>query len=181
MKKKNIALCGLLLFPSTTLAVDWKTTATDILQFSAGIITAFALHEAGHALAAHVYGEKIEWHGSGLGSEWECLYPCRNIENVAIAGNLTTAVVGESLLHLPFRGQYINGIQAFNLMNPIAYAVRDYKTADGYGDYRYVDDQLQTAIALHAYSVGYRHFSDRLWGVSIVPGGAQFNFNLKFN
>ena len=54
MKTKNILFCGLLLLPSASQATDWKAITVDVLQFSAGVITAFALHEAGHAVAARV-------------------------------------------------------------------------------------------------------------------------------
>jgi len=175
---RNVAIAFVMFFGMTSVHADWKDTASDVLLFAAGLTTSFAIHEAGHALAARYYGEKLDWHGSGFDSEWSCRYPCQHIEQVAISGNLSTAIVGEALLRLPNNYRYmpfIDGMQAFDTMNPITYAIKSASEDGGYGDYRNVGESVQIALAIHAASIGYRQFSERLWAVSVVPHGMQFN------
>ena len=164
-----------MIFFTTSAHADWKDSVREVFFFATGIVTSFAVHEAGHALAARAYGEKLDWHGSGFNSEWSCRYPCWHIEQVSVAGNLSTAIVGEMLLRLP--GDYrhtpfVDGMQAFNTINPITYDFKNASEDGGHGDYRSVDESAQVALALHAASIGYRQFSGRLW--TIVPHGVQF-------
>ena len=67
------------------------------------------------------------------------------------------------------------GMQAFNTMNPVTYAIKNASEDGGYGDYRNVDESVQITLAIHAASIGYRQFSQRLWNISIAPHGVQFN------
>jgi len=175
---RNAAAILAMISVTTPAHADWKDSVRDGFLFATGIVASFAIHEAGHALAARYYGEKLDWHGSGFDSEWSCRYPCRNIEQVAIAGNLSTSIVGEALLYLPNEYRhtpFVDGMQAFNMVNPISYAIKNAREDDGYGDYRNVDESIQIALAIHAASIGYRQFSERLWNISIVPHGVQFN------
>ena len=152
---------------------DWKTALRDSSLFAAGIVASLVVHEAGHALAAHSRGERLDWNGS----EWSCRSPCQNIEQVSLAGNLSTAIVGEALLRLPMdyrHTPFVDGMQVYNAVNPIAYAVKSARQDGGYRDYRNVNESMQVALAIHAASVGYRQFSKRLWAVSVVPHGVQF-------
>lgn len=164
-----------LVFITAPAHSDWKESVRDGFLFAAGITTSFVVHEAGHALTARAYGEKLDWHGSGFNSEWVCRYPCHNIEQISVAGNLSTAIVGETLLYLPYKNAFVDGMQAFNALNPIAYAYKDSTTSGGYEDYRAVDDRIQIALAIHAASIGYRQFSERVWNFAVVPHGIKFN------
>ena len=143
----------------------------------------FAVHEASHELTARAYGEKLTWSGG----KWLCRAPddnapCENLEKVALAGTLSTAILGESLLRLPSKYRYtpfVDGMQTFNALNPIQYAYTDSVTARGYEDYRYVDDRIQIALAIHAASIGYRQFSDRAWRFFVAPRGVQLSVTFK--
>lgn len=158
---------------------DWKEDVTDALLYVSGIVVGLAVHEVSHELAARHYGEELTWNDGG----WLCRNqrddaPCNNLKKVAIAGNLGTAVVGEVLLHLPSKYRqtiFVDGIQTFNTINPITYAYKDASTNGGYLDYRYVDNRVQIALAIHAASIGYRQFSKRTWNISVVPRGVQFS------
>jgi hypothetical protein len=176
--RKKAAIAILIAAVTSPAQADWKESVRDGFLFAAGITTSFVVHEAGHALTARSYGEKLDWHGSGFNSHWSCRYPCRNIEQVAVAGNLSTAIVGESLLYIPAEyrhSPFVDGMQMFNTINPITYTYEDSTTSGGYRDYRNVDDRIQIALAIHAASIGYRQFSDRLWNVAVVPRGIKFN------
>ena len=104
--------------------------------------------------------------------------PCENIEKVALAGNLGTAIFGEALLYLPAKYKntsLVDGMQMFNTVNPVFYAYKDATTSGGYLDYRYVDNRVQNVIAVHAATIGHRQFSERTWRFFVTHRGIQFN------
>lgn len=162
-----------------SVSADWKENVIDSVLFVSGIVVSFAVHEASHELAARYYGEDLKWVGDG----WVCrtqdgLNPCNNLKKVALAGNLGTAILGESLLTLPDKYKntsFVDGMQMFNAVNPISYSYKDATTSGGYLDYRYVDNRVQAILAVHAASIGYRQFSKRLWNIAVAPRGVQFN------
>ena len=167
----------ILLFPLSADA-DWKEKTLDVVLFASGVVVSFVVHEVSHELTARAYGEKLDWELNGFATKSYCRSPCEHIDKIAIAGNLSTAILGESLMYLPAKYKYtpfVDGMQAYNVENPIGYAYRDSITPGGYGDYRYVDDRAQIALAIHAASIGYRQFSKRFWSVVVVPRGLQFN------
>jgi hypothetical protein len=171
---RNVAIIFAMLISTTPAKADWKEVASNYFFFAAGIATSFIVHEAAHELTARAYGERLDWQDG----KWICNYPCPDLDKIALAGNLSTAILGESLLYLPDKYRntpYVDGMQTFNTVNPIAYAYKDSTTSEGYGDYRHVDDRIQIALAIHAASIGYRQFSDRLWNVAVVPRGIKFN------
>jgi hypothetical protein len=134
------------------------------MQFILGLLTGVAVHETGHKLTARYYGENIEWQNNG----WLCRAPCTNIKEIAIAGNLATAIVGEALLKLPkeyCETSFIDGLQTFNTLEPIRYSL----LPDNYGDYKYVSEDKENLIALHAVSIGWRQFNERARKWMIVP------------
>ena len=166
----NKLLLAALLVTSGGAQAGWFE---DTLKFAAGLAAGVAVHELGHVVIARAYGERLEWSGG----EWECRAPCRNIDKVALAGNLTTAIVGEALLHTSFRGAFVDGVQTFNTVNPISYAYKNATTAGGYLDYRGVDDRVQIALALHAASIGYRHAADGKWRFGVAGRSVQWSIN----
>jgi hypothetical protein len=172
-------LALLLALVTESAKADWKAKTIDVLLYASGIVVSLAVHEAAHELTASAYGEKLTWSDG----EWICrnqsdTAPCENIDKVAIAGNLSTAILGESLMFLPARYRYtpfVDGMQTFNAVNPVVYAYKDSVTSGGHLDYRYVDDNVQIAIAIHAASIGYRQFSDRTRYIFVTPRSVQFN------
>ena len=171
MTKMKHAIIILFLF-TTPAQADWKDTVWKGFFVAAGFVSGFVVHELSHELTARAYGEKLRWEGLS----WVCEYPCENIDNIALAGNLGTAIVGEALLHLPDKYRYtpfVDGMQVFNTLNPIGYAIQDSLTTGGYQDYRYVDNRIQVAIAIHAATIGYRQFSERAWNFVVTQRGVQ--------
>ena len=153
---------------------DWKEKAVDVLLFASGMVVSFAVHEASHELVARSYGEKLDWNDA---NEWSCRLPCKHHDKVAIAGNLSTAILGESLLYLPSKYRYmpfVDGMQTYNTSNPISYLYLNSRSKDGYGDYMYLDknmDNVITSLAIHAASIGYRQFSERTWRFFVIKNG----------
>lgn len=134
---------------------------SDALQFAAGLAAGLAVHELGHIIVAHAYGEKLSLEGTTL----ECKWPCKHYDKVALAGNLSTALIGEALLHTDLRGSFIDGMQTWNTINPIQYHAADTRSRHGHYDYAAVDDRVQLALAIHAASIGYRHVAQGRWRV----------------
>ena len=171
---KTILALILFLFAVPSQA-DWKDKVVDVLLFASGVIVSYAVHEVSHELTARAYGEKLTWKDG----KWRCWTPdnsaqCEDLSKVALAGNLGTAILGESLLYLPEKYRYtpfVDGMQTWNSTNPIRYAYSDATTTGGYADYRYVDDRIQVALAIHAASIGYRQFSDRAWKFFVTKNG----------
>lgn len=164
-------LLALVLLVPACCKADWKDTVSDTFLFITGIAASFAIHELGHELTARAYGEKLDWHPNN-GLEWSCQQQCKNIKSVEIAGNVATAITGELLLLLPNReNPFIDGMQAFNSINPIAYAYKDARSP--YGDYANVNDSAQIALAVHAATIGHRQFSNRLWSIHPREKGIQ--------
>lgn len=131
----------------------------DALFFGSGLAAGLAVHELGHIVAAHAYGEKLDWRDG----QWECRYPCDDLSKVAIAGNVASVLVGETLLHTSYRGSFVDGLQTWNTLNPVRYAIKDSRSHHGYLDYANANDKAQIAIAIHAASIGYRHVNNGHW------------------
>ena len=95
-----------------------------------------------------------------------------------LASDSTIASVGANLFFPAVLGVLVvmGALFAFNAVNPIGYAIRDSVTSGGYGDYRHVDDRIQFALAIHGASIGYRQFSERMWGMSVERNRIQLSF-----
>lgn len=170
MKYKNCALLLLSLLPVNPARADW---IDDALLFAGGLAAGFVVHELGHELAARAYGEKLEWYDGKL----TCRWPCHDLDKIALAGNLATAITGEILLHTQYRNTFVDGVQTFNTVNPISYAYKDSVTPGGYGDYANVNDTTQIALAIHAASIGYRHVAGGKWRFDIAGRRVQWSIN----
>jgi hypothetical protein len=170
MKLKLIIAMLFLLATVLPARADWFE---DAVLFATGFVSGVIVHELGHELTARAYGEKLAWRGT----QWTCTYPCDDIENIALAGNLATAIVGETLLHLPYKNAFVDGMQTFNTMRPILYALEDAVFPSGHLDYRYVDDRVQLVLAIHAASLGYRHTQQGRWRIGTTGRSLQFSRN----
>lgn len=160
-----------LLLVTGTARAGWLE---DAVHFGTGLAAGFVVHELGHIVTARAYGEKMEW----AGISWTCRAPCGDYSKIAVAGNLASVVLGESLLHTPYRNAFVDGLQTWSTLNPMRYAIKDAQSQQGYRDYYYVDDRVQIALALHAASIGYRHLSKGNWRVGV--GARSISFSRDF-
>ena len=157
---------------------DWKENVIDAFMFVAGIATSHAVHEIGHELTARAYGEKLDWPRM----EWTCRPPCTHHDKIAMAGNISTAILGEALFLLPAiykHTPFVDGMQTFNTINPIAYLYKQETETGGYGDYQNLSDdykKYEVALAIHAATIGYRQLSDRLWSITVAPRHIHFTY-----
>ncbi len=186
----NLGICArvffLLLFLSSTAnAKEKESTTLSVLKFSAGVISAYALHETGHALAAGITGTEIEW---GLGTYNQPLGFTEQADNdaagalVHASGLLTQTITSEIILQsdsVDKNDAFVRGIMAWNIINPILYALDywwirstnkqegSYYQGDLQGFEHYTDEQTANLFAatiavLTAYQ-GYRFVKTQTW------------------
>jgi hypothetical protein len=95
-------------------------------KFGGGIIAAYALHEAGHEVAARLTNNDIDWQLDGTSPTWR-----ENIDNdtdgliVHSAGLLTQIAVSEIILQSDINknDSFVRGAMLWNIFNPIVYAI----------------------------------------------------------
>lgn len=100
-----------------------------LLKFGTGIITAYALHEAGHAMAGFLTGTDIEW---GLGTYNQPLGFKEDADCdtdgmiVHAAGLMTQVAVSEIILQsesIDNNSNLMRGMMLWNIVNPIVYSL----------------------------------------------------------
>ncbi len=100
-----------------------------ILKFGTGVITAYALHEVGHAAAGYLTGTDIEW---GLGTYNQPLGFEENADCdsdgmiVHAAGLLTQLTASEIILQsesISNNSNFVRGMMFWNIVNPIVYSL----------------------------------------------------------
>ena len=155
------------------------------LKFGTGIITAYALHEVGHATAGYLTGTDIEW---GLGTYNQPLGFKEDAGNdtdgmiVHASGLLTQVAVSEIILQsesVDNNSNLVRGMMFWNIINPIVYALdywfirRTNKESDTtyQGDIEgfenYTDDTSANIFAAGMLAVaafqGYRYIKTQTW------------------
>lgn len=100
-----------------------------LLKFGTGVITAYALHEVGHATAGYLTGTDIEW---GIGTYNQPLGFEEDADSdsdgmiVHAAGLLTQVAVSEIILQsesIDNNSNLVRGMMFWNIINPIVYAL----------------------------------------------------------
>lgn len=103
--------------------------AISLLKFGTGVITAYALHEVGHATAGYLTGTDIEW---GIGTYNQPLGFKEDADSdsdgmiVHAAGLLTQIAVSEIILQsesIDNNSNLVRGMMFWNIINPIVYAL----------------------------------------------------------
>lgn len=178
-------LLALFILPTSVRADEPEPAAMAGLKFATGIISAYALHETGHALAASLTDTHIEW---GVGSYNQPLGFTERAENdtngkiLHSAGLVTQLVTSEIILQsdsIDKNDSFVRGMMAWNIVNPIVY-VLDYwvfhRTNQRHGDRYQGDIQgfehyssekeanlfAATVAALTVYQ-GYRYVKTQTW------------------
>jgi hypothetical protein len=120
-----IALITLPFLINRCHASDWKI---ETLKFGTGIITAYALHETGHAAAAWVTGTDMEWntntYNQPLGFTEHAEHNGSGMF-VHSAGLLTQVGSSEIILQseIDKNDSFVRGMMAWNVINPIVYSL----------------------------------------------------------
>lgn len=100
-----------------------------LLKFATGMVSAYALHETGHALAANLTGTKLKW---GLGTYNQPLGFTEYAESdnagmlVHGAGLTTQILCSETILQsdsIDKTDSFVQGMMFWNIINPVIYAL----------------------------------------------------------
>ena len=134
-KRSNHFLLGLTVF--FIIGVIGKTgwceendiKLNDVLKFSAGLVSAFMIHEGAHALVGGITGTDIDWE---IGNYNQPLAytadPDSDAEGFALfsAGLLTQVIGSEIILQvdkIDKNDAYVRGMMTWNILNPILYSL----------------------------------------------------------
>ena len=138
-----VHLTSMGLIPRDLIADTRESKTLALLKFGTGMITAYALHETGHAVSAGLTGTDIEW---GVGTYNQPLGFKENADNdtagmiVHASGLVTQILSSEVILQseaIDKNDSFVRGMMAWNIFNPILYAL-DYwvlrRTNQQYGN-----------------------------------------------
>jgi hypothetical protein len=155
------------------------------LKFAGGVLTAYAVHESGHILAAAITGTELTWEA---GTYNQPLGFTENAETDSAglalhsAGLITQAISGEVILQtdrIDKNDDFVRGMMAWNIINPIIYTFdywfihRANQSAKGtfQGDIKgvehYSNESLANGFALSMAAIaafqGYRYLQTQSW------------------
>lgn len=114
---------------SKARAEETWITFDSVLRFSAGIITAFSIHEAAHALVAELTDNDIDWE---IGNYNQPLgfteHGTSDTKGLALySAGLFSQVVGSEIIlqtgRIEKNGAFVRGMMAWNILNPILYSL----------------------------------------------------------
>jgi len=170
-----------------------------ILKYSAGVASAFMIHEGAHLVAAEATGTEIDWE---LGNYNQPLAYTEQADDdtdgliINSSGLVAQALASEVILQVDSidkNDDFVRGMMHWNILNPIFYAL-DYwffhitndQTPDGYqGDIQgiehYSDEKTANMFAASLVAVagiqGYRFLKTQDWAPDWLKDEAQ---NLNF-
>jgi len=121
----------------------------EILKFSAGVVSAFMIHEGSHYLAAEMTGTDMDWE---LGNYNQPIGYTEKADNdtdgaIVSSAGLMSQVIGSEIVldvdRIDKNDSFVRGMMTWNILNPIFYAL-DYwfihVTNDSTGDGGYQGD-----------------------------------------
>ena len=123
----------------TILAVPWMSAAhaqdveesrgMSVLKFTSGVISAYAYHEVGHALAAAATNTDMEW---GVGTYNQPLGFTEKADSdssgfLVHASGLTTQLIASEIIlqadSIDKNDNFVRGMMFWNIINPLIYAI----------------------------------------------------------
>ena len=165
---------------------------SSILKFSAGIVTAFAIHEGSHALVAGLTNTDMHWeigtYNQPIGFTESADSDGKGLA-VNSAGLISQAIGSEYILQvdkIDKNSAYVRGMMAWNILNPILYAL-DYRffritnkengntyQGDLEGIERYSNEPTANGFALSMTAIaifqGYRFLKTQSWASAWLKG-----------
>jgi hypothetical protein len=173
-------------------AAERDTRYISVLKFSAGIITAFAIHEGAHELVGELTHSDLHWE---LGNYNQPMAFTEHADSdakaVAInsAGLLSQTVGAEVILRvdkIDKNDDFVRGMMTWNVVNPISYAL-DYwffhrsnrqngsmYQGDIQGIEHYTNEPTANAFALSVAAIavlqGYRFLKTQSWAPDWLQG-----------
>ncbi|NNG01816.1 MAG: hypothetical protein HKM93_20690 [Desulfobacteraceae bacterium] len=143
----------------TTAAVHGEESKlAAALKFTAGVATAYAIHEGAHAAAAAYTGTELEWEVGTYNQPIGFTENARDDTSGLIihaSGLITQAAAGEIILQwdrLDKNDNFTRGMMVWNIINPIIYAL----------DYWLIGQANQTSDSSFQGDIqGVEHYSDK--------------------
>ncbi|MBN1473818.1 MAG: hypothetical protein JW914_04320 [Syntrophaceae bacterium] len=117
-----------LLIVSSARADDNSIKATSVVKFAGGIVSAYFIHEAAHALVAGATGTSMNWKGGDITQPIQFTeHTSNHTKGFAInsAGLLAQMATSEFILlndKIDKNDSYVRGIMLINILNPLVYA-----------------------------------------------------------
>lgn len=193
----------IVLIAIATQANAGDSRLTDSFKFLTGLITAYSIHEVGHATAAWATNTELVWasgtYNQPLGFEDRA---SSNIDGAIVhaSGLAVQVFLSEAVLqsNIDKNTPFVRGMMLFNIVNPILYALDywflrntngesgDYYQGDIEGFEHYSDEQSANILAAGMLAIaanqGYRFLKTQTW----TPGwmrrdDIQFNFTATGN
>lgn len=187
-----IALVLLAFQPFGANAGEEGITSRSVLKFSAGLITAFSIHEASHALVAGLTDTDIDWE---LGNYNQPIafteQGTSDSKGFALySAGLVSQVIGSEIIlntdRIDKNDAFVRGMMAWNIINPVLYSLdywfirRSNKEKGGtyQGDMEGIEHYSNEATAngfalsmvgIAAYQ-GYRFLKTQSWAPDWIKG-----------
>ncbi len=125
-----------------------------MIEWLAGILVGFMIHEGAHIAVADMnggnitYNQNIEWTYIGL-----------NQKSVAIAGLAAQAITSEILLRRDYQTNFTKGWLTYNVGNTLSYALQN-ELRGGYRDLANFTQEeargIEAVMLVHSYTVAKR-------------------------
>ena len=165
---------------------DLSAQLGEVLKFSAGVISAFMIHEGAHYLAGEMTGTDIDWE---VGNYNQPIGYTEQAENdtdgvIVNSAGLVSQVIGSEIIlqvdRIDKNDNFVRGMMTWNILNPVFYAL-DYwfihitndRTGDGgyQGDIQgieyYSSEQSANVFAASMVAIagiqGYRFLKTQDW------------------
>ena len=178
--------------PPPLYAGEGDLTAASLLKFVGGMVTAFSLHEGGHALAGVITDTDMEWE---LGTYNQPILFVENSDTrtdgfiINSAGFLFQTAGAETILQVDKINKndaFVRGMMTWNIINPILYALDywlfhftsdpnaptyegDLQGLEYYSD-KTTADIVAAAITVIALFQGYRYVKTQSWAPAWLNG-----------
>lgn len=181
-------------------AISFAGTGTEMLKFGTGIVTAYALHEVGHATAGYLTGTDLDWK---IGKHNQSIVFDERADNhtdgalLHASGLSTQLLISEIILQtdeIYKNDSFIRGVMFWNIINPIFYSIdywflnrmnfenRSEYRGDIKGFENYTGDTEADIFAAGMLTVaacqGYRYIKTQSWAPDwIKRDDVRLNFN----
>jgi len=124
--------------------------------FTAGFVSGLAFHELGHQAIASAEGVNVDWADSNW---WVDNTSDSQYRNISVAGFGAQILSTEVILRsgsIPKDNSYVLGWLAFNIINQVAYPIRNELSNNGFGDLKTYEkyggnvEVLEVGLVAHA-------------------------------
>jgi hypothetical protein len=175
-------------------------TPVSLLKFTGGVISAFLIHEGGHALVAGVTGTDMDWE---FGNYNQPIAFTEDADSDAAglavnAAGLTVQAIGSEVIlqvdSIDKNDAYVRGMMTWNIINPILYALDywfirrtnqsngnsyqgDLEGIEFYSNENVGNTAARTFVSIAVFQ-GYRFLKTQTWAPDWITN-ENYNLNLS--